>query len=320
MPVLIGVDGGGTRSRLVAVRLDGTVLAKTESGGINYNAIGMNAARENLRDGVRRLIASLPGEKYEAISVGMSALDRPADAALLKEFAGDCFDAERLLMDSDVYMALMGATLGEPGVMVVSGTGAMIVTQDASGNVVNAGGWGYRLDDPGSAYGVAIDALREAMMYLEDAGEQTNLGNAALSFFDASDSRALIGRLYDEDMPPSRIAQFAQAVLSCAAEGDRTAQRVIGRHVEMLADLTAPLLKKFPEGTGVNLYGGMFEHNPLVVELFREKLRALGRNTVMTSPSLPPELGAVIAYLGKKNVPKVEIISRMRQSWDELRA
>lgn len=315
--VMVGVDGGGTHSRLIAVHTDGSVVARAEGAGINYYTIGMDAARENLYAGVKALMAQLPGAEYKVISVGMSALDCPADSTLMKTFAGNRFVPEKLKMDSDVFMALMGATLGAPGVMVVSGTGAMIVAQEECGRVVSAGGWGYRLDDPGSAYGIAIDGLKAAMLYLEGAGEETQMGAEALAFFGASDSRDLVVRLYGEKITPSNLAKFACNVLKCAEKGDKAARRTLENHMNMLAALTVSQLKRCPAEVDVNLYGGMFEHNPELRDLFADKLRTMGCSAKVCIPQLPPELGAVIAYLVEKKTMTDDLARRMMETWKE---
>ena len=46
--VFLGVDGGGTRTTVVAAYADGTVFAKSQGEGINYNNIGMEKARNNV--------------------------------------------------------------------------------------------------------------------------------------------------------------------------------------------------------------------------------------------------------------------------------
>ena len=48
--LLIGADGGGTHTKLVLADESGCVLASSEGGAVNYNAIGLAAARANLFD------------------------------------------------------------------------------------------------------------------------------------------------------------------------------------------------------------------------------------------------------------------------------
>lgn len=52
---LIGVDGGGTKTKAVAARTDGTVLATAVGGGLNAGQIGAGRAKENLLGVLKRL-------------------------------------------------------------------------------------------------------------------------------------------------------------------------------------------------------------------------------------------------------------------------
>jgi len=245
----------------------------------------------------------------------MSALDDRPDQALVRQFAGDLLDADRLTMHSDVYMALMGATLGGPGAMVISGTGAMAIALDGAGRVHTRAGWGYLLDDPGSAYAVAVQALRAALSAWEGVGEATALCDRALQFFGTPDERALIASIYQPPVEPARIAQFARAVLSAAAEGDAVAAGLVDRNMAYLAGQAARLAALCPPGAGVYLYGGMFEHNAWVTGLFGEKLAALRPGAKTLRPEFPPEIGAVISHLKQAGGLTGGVVANLRRTW-----
>ena len=57
--VLIGADGGGTHTKLVLAGESGCVLASSEGGAVNYNAIGLAAARANLFDAAESMLVSV---------------------------------------------------------------------------------------------------------------------------------------------------------------------------------------------------------------------------------------------------------------------
>ncbi len=314
--LIIGVDGGGTHSRLIAVRTDGTVVAAGTGGGVNYNAISMKIARERLYDAVCALLTQAQETEYEAISLGMSALDGPADEQLINAFAADRFDPERLEMDSDVYMALIGATMGAPGVMVVSGTGAMIVVLDHEGRIHSSAGWGYRLGDPGSAYGVAIQGIQAVMAVWEGNGTPTAMTDSALNFFHADGKRELLEKIYAPDCEPSRIAQFAREVLSQALRGDATAKHVVDKNVEYLAVQTARMLQHCPEKKVVNLYGGMFEHNEWIRKAFYNRMTELVPGASVAMLKYPPELGAVVSRLKRTGRLSESVIRRLKETWE----
>ena len=127
--LLIGIDGGGTHSSAVAVWPDGRIAAVAREGGMNFHNDGVDAVRRRLENVVGALCAGA-GAPAERICAGLSALDGPADRETLAVFASDTWPAGTLDLQSDAYIALMGCTLGSPGMIVICGTGSMLLLLD----------------------------------------------------------------------------------------------------------------------------------------------------------------------------------------------
>ena len=270
--IVIGVDGGGTRTTAVAATPDGRLLAVESGGGLNYNSIGLDAARENLRDVAERLLRACGAERYRFLSAGLAALDDAADAETLRRFAGGVFPPERLILHSDANAALYAATLGASGLVVICGTGSMVQWLDEAGRVRVGGGWGWRLGDAGSAYTLATEALRAATDAWDGAGDAGALGDAALDFFGVRDPRRLIDKIYAPGMDVARLAQFSRRVIACAASGDPAALAIVSSNMERLAAIVVGAGGAAMPAT-VWLHGGIFENHPFVRDLFQGALR-----------------------------------------------
>ena len=63
----------------------------------------------------------------------MSFLDDEPSENVIKTFAGKVFQPEKIKMQSDVYMVLMGMRLGKPGTMIVNGKDLMAIAVDQTG-------------------------------------------------------------------------------------------------------------------------------------------------------------------------------------------
>ena len=141
--IYIGVDGGGSKTALAAYE-DGALLATARVGAINYNFIGVEAAAAHLIEGVQAL--GLPPESIAAIGIGDPSIDDAAPTSPdspTARFAAAVTAAlgVPVYLRSDAYMTLFGLTGGrESAVLMLSGTGAMGIAEDASGNIHIAGG------------------------------------------------------------------------------------------------------------------------------------------------------------------------------------
>lgn len=316
----IGIDGGGTHSTAVSVWPDGRVAALAYEDGLNF----LNSGVETVRLRTENMVTELCRKAGVAVSdamvcVGSSALDQPADEAVVRQFAKEILSFEQLDLQSDAYAALMGCTLGEPGVIVICGTGSMLVLVDSKGNQIPAGGWGYLLGDAGSSYTLAREGLIAVIDAIDGIGASTALTADALAFFNAKDHpRTIIDRVYAADFGPEKLAAFARFVLTRAGEGDPVAYGIVQRNMNRLGRLAAQMLLKDEKARRIGLYGGVFGHNPFAAELFMQTVLAQVPDAQLCPVAFPPELGAVIHLLRKDNRLTPEVLEQLKSTSKEI--
>ncbi len=316
----IGIDGGGTHSTAVAVRPDGSVAALAYENGLNFWNSGVETVRLRTENMVTELCRKAGVPLHEAmVCVGSSALDLPADEPTTRQFADGVLSFEQLDLQSDAYAALMGCTLGEPGVIVICGTGSMLVLVDSNGNQIPAGGWGYLLGDAGSSYTLAREGLIAVIDALDGIGASTPLVQDALRFFEAAEHpRAIIDRVYAPDFGPEKLAAFARFVLTLAGEGDTVACEIVQRNMNRLGRLAAQMLLKDEKARRIGLYGGVFGHNPFARELFMNTVLSLVPDAQLCPVVFPPELGAVIHLLRKENLLTPQVLETIKSTSKEI--
>ena len=316
----IGIDGGGTHSTAVAVRPDGSVAALAYEDGLNFLNSGVETVRIRTENMVKQLCCKAGVSVQDAmVCVGSSALDLPADEATTRQFAAGILSFEQLDLQSDAYAALMGCTLGQPGLIVICGTGSMLVLVDSHGNQIPAGGWGYLLGDAGSSYTLAREGLIAVVDRIDGIGTPTPLVQDALDFFGAGEHpRAIIDRVYAPDFGPEKLAAFARFVLTRANEGDPVAFGIVQRSMDRLGRLAAQLLQKDEKARRIGLYGGVFGHNPFARELFMNTVLSLVPDAQFCPVTFPPELGAVLHLFGKENLLTPQILENIKSTSKEI--
>ena len=316
----IGIDGGGTHSTAVAVRPDGSVCALAEGGGLNFLNSGVETVRRRTEDLVAQLCqkAGVP-VRQAMVCVGSSALDQPADDATVRLFAQGLLSPEQLDLQSDAYAALMGCTLGQPGVIVICGTGSMLVLADSRGRQIPAGGWGYLLGDAGSSYTLAREGLIAVIDAIDGIAPSTPLVQDALDFFHAHENpRAIIDRVYAPDFGPEKLAAFARFVLTRAHEGDPVAFAIVERNMNRLGRLAAQLLLKDENAQRIGLYGGVFAHNPFARELFEQNVLSLVHGAQFCPVVFPPEIGAVLHLFRQNGLLTQQVLDTIQSTSKEI--
>ena len=239
----VGVDGGGTKTALVAATAEGKEIASAVCGPLNYNFIGLEKALENLAEGIKLL--GLPEGSIAAIGIGDPSIDDQSESPMAKEFAARAGKLLRapVYVRSDAYMTLFALTGGKkPGVLIISGTGSMAIGETREGEILVSGGWGRITGDEGSGYYIGREGICAALRAADAVAPKTALTDAALKHFGATAPRELISAFYGEVEPD--VAGFSRCVAKCAEDGDKIAQNILFDAAVHLSRYAAVLLEK----------------------------------------------------------------------------
>ncbi|MBQ6862764.1 MAG: hypothetical protein IJO14_00860 [Clostridia bacterium] len=290
----LGIDGGGTKTTALVGNADGNIVLQAVGKTINYCAVGMEKARENMRLLLADIEKQTGINHYAGVFIGMSALFGRATEEETAAFCDGVFSADNIVMDSDLYIALAATAEKGAAAVGICGTGSMTCGRTEDGKIITKGGFGYLLGDEGSGFRIAQDGLFEAVRAAENAGAPTALTQAALDFWKTQNAAGLVDVFYDPPMERNEIAKFAPVVIQTAQQGDAVAMAVVSRQAALFADTANALLRELPQGIPFYVYGGIFEHNPLFRQLFAEHLDG---NEVILLPNTPAQ-GALLAAIG----------------------
>jgi N-acetylglucosamine kinase-like BadF-type ATPase len=197
--------------------------------------------------------------------------------------------AREVSITNDAEFALAGLDSG-PGVALIAGTGSIALGRDASGEIIQVGGWGHLLGDEGSAYDIGRRAAQAAARAADGRGPSTALLQLVLERWGLTTPRQMIEHIYlTQEKAP--IASLAPGVLQMAKRGDHVA-RAIRRHAcEELAQAAITVIDTLNLAEPVPLIfgGGLLIHErefraALVARIRRR--RALGRVTLVKEPAL----------------------------------
>ena len=156
---LIGVDGGGTGTRVRLARADGAELAQGASGPSGLS-LGVDLAWQSIQDAVAKAFAAIgvasPAIGSAAIGLGLAGVHNPLWAA---QFAAAKPGYAALRLQSDAFTTLMGAHQGKPGTIVAIGTGSVGQALLPDGTQREVGGWGFPSGDEASGGWMGLRAI-----------------------------------------------------------------------------------------------------------------------------------------------------------------
>jgi len=166
---VVAVDAGGTHTRAACFGLDGTPLGRADgpAGAWHHH----DDAAANLRSTVLRALAAagVAAEGVRALVAGVAGIssrgsDDGAGGDRSREWAARHLAVPELacpqVFVNDAVTAHRGALLGRPGVIVVGGTGSMVMALTAAGGEVESGQLGHYA---GAARHLVLDVVHRVL-------------------------------------------------------------------------------------------------------------------------------------------------------------
>jgi N-acetylglucosamine kinase-like BadF-type ATPase len=275
MSVVLGIDGGGTRTRASIVE-GGQVLAYEENGSIKRLRVGAEAAEQHLRELLKDVYAQAGVTRVKAASAGVASVAMPGVTewitAVFKDFA-----VERSEVVGDEVIALDAAFHGGPGILQIAGTGSNTIGRAPDGSRECAGGWSSRLGDEGSGYWIGVNSVRRAL-HAYDREEPTQILKRVGGIWGTPNLDALIN--LGDSTPGPDFAALAPAINQLAEAGDPVAVEVLEQAAADLVAFVLLVRAKLRRKHGiagevpVAWTGGVIEKMPLVREAFFAGLKA----------------------------------------------
>jgi len=312
---VIGIDGGGTRSRAIAVSVEGDLLGEVSGGPLNYNTTSPGKFSESLR-AILQQFSEVHGldSAAEQTVIGTASLFTSLDPDEATKVCGGLLPADRLTVVGDVVTALYGATLGAPGLLVVSGTGSIAAAMDGQGQCHTTGGLGPAIGgDPGSARWIANEVLLHASAESRNGTRPTGLTALICRYFDIDEFQQLIPKVYSGVELAEGLAGLSQFVAASDLNGQPFWLNILRRAGGRLANLCVPLLAGLDSANWpgvVHVSGSVLANNKQVREAFKAELAVKVKRTIaIESPALLAAQGAALMAMEKVEPTNVRDIA-----------
>ncbi len=252
----------------------------------------LNAIGACLEQACREAGLDFKSAEFAAACLGFSGGPEDKEA-----YTRELIRSAKYKITHDAEIALSGATAGQPGIIIIAGTGSMAFGRNADGESARAGGWGYIFGDEGGGFDITRRALRAVLQYEEGWGPPTALVHILLEATGAANANDLLHRFYAE-FDRSAVASFAPLVTDAAAEGDEIAREIIKDAAAKLAWFVEGVYKhlfRANERVPVAYIGGVFRSTLLRIEFTNCIQKSIG--CPVGPPRLSPAAGAVLEAL-----------------------
>jgi len=159
----LGVDGGGSKTAFLLVDEYYNEICHIQTGPSNHLSVGNDAARKAIAHGISQLT-----EQPHIVCAGFAGAGRPESVAFYREVLQSLIPgAQVIIIESDAFISSIGAIGIDPGVLLIAGTGSIVIGRDKDRSMFRVGGWGPYFGDEGSGFWIGREAVRAALRSLD---------------------------------------------------------------------------------------------------------------------------------------------------------
>ena len=234
----IGVDGGGTHTRLRLWAHQNQAFVRLGEGQAGPSALGqgVNAAWRQIAEALAAAAvqAGLAVPPWQACALGLG-LSGANDPALAQAFRAADPGCARLELASDALTGVLGAHGGRPGALLIAGTGSVALALHADGRQVAVGGWGWLNGDEGSGAWIGKAVMQHAQRALDHRDPAGPLAQAVWARCGAN-AEALLA--WCAQAQQARYASLAPLAFDCADQ-DPMAAALLQEAVRQLEAMVA---------------------------------------------------------------------------------
>ena len=283
--ILIGVDGGGTKTEFVLFSEDGKLWKRLVLEGTNPNVHGLEQCIATLKTGLNRLLET--GMRPAGIFIGCAGFLSGNYGEQVREALEEVYPKCQIACSSDIMNIIACGSSSHRCIAAICGTGSVIYANE-NRTLHRLGGAGYLLDKQGSGFNIGADVLRTAL--------QERDGSGPASLITALAEEQLGGLVWDSiseiyKRGTSYIASFAPLAFEAYAQGDEAAAQILQEHAGYLAHLIRSAAEQYDCGKTVTVSGSIFSANPVFLQMVKE---CLPKDLEVEVPPFPPVYGACI--------------------------
>ena len=226
---LIGVDGGGTKTKLLLEDENGNILATAVTGPSNITR-SIDTALSSIQKGIQLLSQKSDlNLKNSQIRLGLGLAGAENEQIKMQFMARSpqyIAGVAQIILESDAHVACLGIHTGKPGAIVIVGTGTQGYQIEDNNKTTRIACWGSPVDDQGGGSWLGLEAIRITFKCI-DGRQKPNL--ISKSIFERFDKNLDAFVIWANQASTGDYATLTKDIISAAKKGDDTAITLLKR-------------------------------------------------------------------------------------------
>lgn len=295
--IVVGVDGGGSKTQVIVSTPRGKVLADVTGEGSAVRPGESLSSAEVIGALVRDALAQAEiTDKPAVLVAGVAGTGREKEQkALLRALRGESLaDEIRVVPDAEIALADAFGIEGA-GILLISGTGSVAFGRGPTGTLRRCGGWGPNAGDEGSGAWIGRRALSVVTSSADEREPETRLTGALMTALELETIDDIIP--WAAKAAPKDLAGLAVHVTTLAADRDLRANSICTLAAEELVlhvrTLARQLFVDERAAVPVALAGGMLKRGQFLRRIVEHRLKTAVPGAELRGEEVIPARGAV---------------------------
>lgn len=309
--LLVGVDGGGTKTHVIVADSDGTERASAEGSGSAVAPGKAERSADAIKQAVETALASenMQDAHIAVIVAGLAGVGREEERRATEQALASRGIADEIRIVPDAEIALTDAFGDGAGILVIAGTGSIAYGRNQTGAMARCGGWGPTFGDEGSGTWIGRRALGVVAAAADGREADTALTGAILTAAQVNEPNELIP--WAAAAGNAAIAALAPVVFN-TAQTDQRANALVDLAVEELVlhvrALARELFGDDRAEFSVALAGGLLSRGSMLRTKLEHRLKSSVPGAHMRSEEVVPARGAVRLALQRLAVRSAAVV------------
>jgi glucosamine kinase len=252
--IFIGVDGGGTKTKVLIEDFNGNKIGEAIGGAANIR-LSVKQAWNSINNAIDKALKNSPitlNDKNYNFNIGLGL----AGVSIIKaknEFLKTPHDFSSIILESDAHIACLGAHDGNDGSIISIGTGVIGYSIN-SGKTYRVSGWGFPHADTGGGAWLGMEAVRLTFSSIDGCIEPSILTDLVFSHFDNDLSKFVT---WANSSNSTQFAKLAPFVIDAMRKDDQYAVDLLRRAAKEVDLLARALAEKSASALSCYLLGGI---------------------------------------------------------------
>ncbi len=307
-PIVVGVDGGTTKTIALVADGEGRILGAARGGGSNWSGPDVEIPMSTVVAVVREALGGtgLAGEDVDMAVFSLAGADWPEDHERRHAYLSTQVLARRAVVKNDSFGGLRAGTSQPYGVVIAAGTGINAAAIAPDGR---EWAFGYYVDDGGGS-SIAEAAIQAVLRADDGRGRPTALTVAVLEHLGYATPEAMLRARVAGELDHARVHSLCPLVFRVADAGDDVAAGLIVEEGLALAEYATALIRRFDMARlafDVVLAGSVFKgQGPLLVDTVTQAIHRLAPRARIVRARFEPAVGAVLLAYDALGIPVSE--------------